>query len=78
MQVDVKVLSKALTYRLLRVIPDLIHPDQKGFVKGRSIHHHIRFLADMQDLITSQEEEAYALFLDFEKSFVSTSRADGV
>ena len=68
-QVDVKVLSKALTYRLLHFIPDLIHPDQKSFVKGRSIHHHIRFLADTQDLITSQEEEAYALFLDFEKAF---------
>ncbi|KAI9919231.1 hypothetical protein PsorP6_011983 [Peronosclerospora sorghi] len=32
--VDVKVLSKALTHRLQSVIPDLIHPDQKGFVKG--------------------------------------------
>ncbi|KAF1315212.1 putative Pollike protein, partial [Globisporangium splendens] len=68
-QVDVKVLSKALTYRLQQVILDLIHPDQKGFVKGRSIHHHVRFLADLQDLVTSLGEEAYALFLDFEKAF---------
>ncbi|KAF1331469.1 putative Pollike protein, partial [Globisporangium splendens] len=68
-QVDVKVLSKALTYRLQQVILDLIHPDQKGFVKGRSIHHHVRFLADLQDLVTSLDEEAYALFLDFEKAF---------
>ncbi|KAF1331450.1 putative Pollike protein, partial [Globisporangium splendens] len=68
-QVDVKVLSKALTYRLQQVILDLIHPDQKGFVKGRSIHHHVRFLADLQDLVTSRDEEAYALFLDFEKAF---------
>jgi hypothetical protein len=67
--VDVKVLSKALTYRLQQVILDLIHPDQKGFVKGRSIHHHVRFLADLQDLVTSRDEEAYALFLDFEKAF---------
>ena len=68
-QVDVKVLSKALTYRLQQVILDLIHPDQKGFVKGRSIHHHVRFLADLQDLVTSLDDEAYALFLDFEKAF---------
>ena len=68
-QVDVKVLSKALTYRLQQVLLDLIHPDQKGFVKGRSIHHHIRFLADLQDLVTSRDEEAYALFLDFQKAF---------
>ena len=68
-QVDVKVLSKALTYRLQSVILDLIHPDQKGFVKGRSIHHHVRFLADLQDLVTGRDEEAYALFLDFQKAF---------
>jgi exonuclease III len=67
--VDVKVLSKALTYRLQSVVPDLVHTDQKGFVKGRSIHHHVRFLADLQDLVTSLDEEAYALFLDFEKAF---------
>ena len=69
MPVDVKVLSKALTYRLQSVMLDLIHPDQKGFVKGRSIHHHVRFLADLQDLVTSRDEEAYALFLDFQKAF---------
>ncbi|KAF1315563.1 putative Pollike protein, partial [Globisporangium splendens] len=68
-QVDVKVLSKALTYRLQSAIPKLIHPDQKGFVRGRSIHHHVRFLADLQDLVTSRDEEAYALFLDFQKAF---------
>ena len=64
-----KVLSKALSYRLQSVLLDLIHPDQKGFVKRRSIHHHIRFLADLQDLVTSRDEEAYALFLDFQKAF---------
>lgn len=68
-QVDVKVLSKALTYRLQQVILDLIHSDQKGFVKSRSIHHHVRFLTDLQDLVTSLDDEAYALFLDFEKAF---------
>ena len=67
-QVDVKVLSKALSYRLQQVISDLIHPDQKGFVKGRSIHHNVRFLADIQDLVTGRDEEAYALFLDFGKA----------
>ncbi|POM79902.1 Polyprotein of L1-like non-LTR Retrotransposon Zorro 3, partial [Phytophthora palmivora] len=66
--VDVKILSKALTYRLQSVIPKLIHPDQKGFVRGRSIQHHVRSLADLQDLVTSRDEEAYALFLDFQKA----------
>lgn len=67
--VDVKILSKALAYRLQSAIPKLVHTDQKGFVRGRSIHHHVRFLADLQDLVTSRAEEAYALFLDFQKAF---------
>lgn len=69
MPVDAKILSKALTYRLQLVIPTLIHQDQKGFVGGRSIHHHIRFIHDLQHEITQQNEEGYALFLDFEKAY---------
>ena len=69
MCVDVKVLSKVLAYRLQHVLPRLIHPDQKAFVRGRSIHQHIRFLKDFQDLSTHRSEEAYATFLDFEKAY---------
>ncbi|KAF1316448.1 putative Pollike protein, partial [Globisporangium splendens] len=69
MGVDVKALPKTLTYRLQLFLPKLIHADQKAFVKGRSIHHHIRFLADLQDLVTARDEEAYAMFLDFEKAY---------
>lgn len=61
--VDVKALSKVLAYRLQIFLPTLIHGDQKAFVKGRSIHHHVRFMADLQDLVTAREEEAYAMFL---------------
>lgn len=67
--VDVKALSKALTYRLQLFLPNLIHVDQKAFVKGKSTYHHIRFLADLQDLVTARDEEAYAMFLDFEKAY---------
>ena len=65
-----KVLSKALTFRFQQVISDLIHSDRNEFLKGRSIHHHVRFLADMQDLVTSLDEAAYAMFLDFEKALI--------
>ena len=67
MQVDVKVLSKALTFRLQQFIGKLIHPDQKGFVRGRSIHHHVRFLADLQDYITSLDEDGVCTVLGFLK-----------
>ncbi|DAZ93972.1 TPA: hypothetical protein N0F65_008701 [Lagenidium giganteum] len=69
MQVDVKALSKALTFRLQAFLPQFIHADQKAFVKGRSLHHHVRFLSDMQELITARDDTAYAVFLDFEKAY---------
>ncbi|OWZ11565.1 Pol Polyprotein [Phytophthora megakarya] len=69
MQVDVKILSKTLAYRLQRFLPDLIHSDQKGFVKGRSLHHHVRFLHDIQSLLQRRGAKGYALFLDFAKAY---------
>jgi len=51
------------------VIPSLIHKDQKGFVRGRSIHHHIAMLRDLQHKHTVDEEEGFATFLDFEKAY---------
>nr|CCA27000.1 pollike protein putative [Albugo laibachii Nc14] len=69
MCVDVKVLSKVLTYRLQQVLPKLIHEDQKSFLRGRSIHHHLRYMSDLQDLVTHRGQEAYATFLDFEKAY---------
>ena len=69
MGVDVKALSKVLAFRLQLFLTKLVHPDQKAFVKGRSLHHHVRFLSDLQDLVTARDEEAYAMFLDFEKAY---------
>ena len=66
--VDVKVLPKILAYGLQQVLPKLIHEDQKAFLRGPSSHDHIRYMSDLQDLVTHRDEEAYATFLDFEKA----------
>ncbi len=41
-QVDVKILSKTLANRLSKVMTDLIHVDQVGFIRGRSSSDNIR------------------------------------
>ncbi|OWZ16095.1 Pol Polyprotein, partial [Phytophthora megakarya] len=69
MQVDVKILSKTLAHRLQKVHPLLIHPEQKGFIKCRSLHHHLRFVQDLQDLVRMQNGHGYALFLAFAKAY---------
>ena len=69
MCVDMKVLSKVLAYRLQQVLPKLILEDQQAFLRGRSVHHHIRYMSDLQDLVTHRGDTAYATFLDSEKAY---------
>ncbi|KAH9079821.1 hypothetical protein Ae201684P_007497 [Aphanomyces euteiches] len=67
--VEVKILTRALAYRLRHLLPALIHPIQTGFVAGRRIHDHIIFLKDLQHKCTLDDIEGYAMFLDFEKAY---------
>ncbi|KAH9119410.1 hypothetical protein AeMF1_007872, partial [Aphanomyces euteiches] len=67
--VEVKALSRALAYRLSHVLPSIVQPEQNGFVNGRRIHDHVVFLQDLQHYCTTFSEEAYAMFLDFEKAY---------
>jgi hypothetical protein len=51
---DYKIISKLLAERLKNVLTKLIHPDQKGFVKGRNINEANRMI---QDIIQYVDEE---------------------
>ena len=41
LNVDYKIFSKILAKRLASVLPQIIHQDQSGFMKGRSMHENI-------------------------------------
>ena len=45
---DYKVLAHILANRLKKVIPRLIHTDQSGYIKGRSIFFNIRLIQDVK------------------------------
>lgn len=42
LSVDIKIITKALSHRLEKIIPSIIHPDQTGFIKGRNSSNNTR------------------------------------
>ena len=66
---DYKILTKILAERLKKVLPKIIHPDQKGFVQGRNINQANRLLQDIIHYSDQKEQNAAIIFLDYEKAF---------
>ena len=71
LNVDLKIAAKAIAKRLETVLPNLIHPDQTGFVKGRYIGENIRLTSDVLDLTKDQNIPGILVALDFRKAFDS-------
>ena len=73
LNVDYKLLTKSLTLRLGGCLPDLIHSDQKGFIKGRYAGENILDVYAMVQTAKVSEEEYVLILLDIEKAFDSVS-----
>uniref|UniRef100_A0A8C6LNV0 Reverse transcriptase domain-containing protein n=1 Tax=Nothobranchius furzeri TaxID=105023 RepID=A0A8C6LNV0_NOTFU len=67
--VDLKIICKALAKRLEKVTPFIIHPDQTGFIKGRQSSTNPRRLLNLTDFSYSKIIETSILSLDAEKAF---------
>lgn len=67
--VDVKVLAKALAHRLETVLPQIIHTDQTGFIKGRLSFFNIRRVMDIIYSPSELKDPEILLLLDAEKAF---------
>ena len=70
-----KMLSGALAERLKRVLPSIIHEDQKGFVSGRYIGECIRNTYDIIEYANSHNIAGLILAIDFEKAFDSIAHS---
>ena len=68
LNVDLKILSKALTNRLKCVLPSVIHHTQTA-VDGRRIDHTVHMLRDFIQLANNDNLESAFIFLDQEKAF---------
>ena len=59
---------KTIALRLEKIFPNLIHPCQSGYVKGRFIGESIRFIADTMHFTKEKNVPGVAMLLDFEKT----------
>ena len=66
---DYKILAHVLASRLQMVLPDIIHPDQNGYLKGRFIGCNIRTIYDIIDFSQNKEFANLITFIDYEKAF---------
>ena len=68
---DYKILTKTLSRRIEKALPDIIHQDQFGFIKGRYIGEPVRFVQDLINKYDEEKKEGIIMQLDFEKAFDS-------
>lgn len=66
---DVKILTAVLANRLQPCADLLVHHDQTGFIRGRSITHNIQRLEDLLEFSRRHKPQAVVALLDFEKAF---------
>ena len=66
---DYKLLTKLLSNRIKEFLPQLIHPNQVGFIKGRFIGDAIRIIQDLIEYTNLKDIPGLLLFIDFEKAF---------
>ena len=52
-------------------MPDIIHPNQTGYVKDRFIGETNRFIYDVMDFTVEKNIFGLMLFIDFQKAFDS-------
>ena len=69
LNVDYKILAKALAMRLQKFLPILINEDQTGYVKGRYIGENIRLISDIIQYYKDRNLSGLLLLVDFEKAF---------
>ncbi len=69
---DYKLLAFTLSNRLQKVIGEIVHTDQSGYIKNRFIGNNIRTIQDIMEYAErTDNKEAVLMLIDFKKAFDS-------
>lgn len=69
MNVDTKILAKALARRLEKVLPIIISNEQTGFIKGRQLYYNVRTLLNVIYSTETATIPEVVISIDAEKAF---------
>ncbi|MCP3888847.1 MAG: hypothetical protein GY702_08215 [Desulfobulbaceae bacterium] len=73
LNVDYKIISKALAIKLKKVLPSIISVNQSGYVEDRFIGDSVCTISDIMYYTKEQQIPGILLCIDFEKAFDSVS-----
>ena len=71
LNVDIKILFKALAKRLKEVLPCLISAQQTAYVQNRNIGESRRLISDIIEIANTRQMEGFLATMDVEKAFDS-------
>lgn len=66
---DYKIFTKALSLKLVDAAPSIIHPDQAGFLKNRSIFDQVKMMKMVTDYMNMSSRKGTIIALDQEKVY---------
>jgi hypothetical protein len=69
-----KILAKAMARKLQPMLDNLIHPNQIGFIKGRSIIDNVFLAFEMMEWVVESNQPMVMMLLDFEKAYNQVER----
>ena len=71
LNVDSKIISKALSEKLKKVLPDLISSQQTTYVKNRHIGESGRLISNITEITKIRKIGGFLITMDIEKAFDS-------
>ena len=66
---DYKIMTKAIANRIKKVLPEIIHHNQTGYVEGRYIGDSVRQVLDLFEYMDNENISGLLVCTDFEKAF---------